>query len=135
MSAAKIIFLTAKTSEEKFQKITGAAWSHFEKKEPFFILSPSDEVSEYLDKLLWKYPKNSFLPHVISSTPSHELVVISTKNENLNRSVAVLNLSPSPLIWKDLVKVIYELETPEKQVEVKQKFQVYRKELFSISSM
>lgn len=135
MSASKIIFLQAKTAEEKIQKITEIIHLHFNKKESFFILSPNETTSDFLDKLLWKFPKNSFLPHTISSEPCLDKVVISMKNANLNKAEAALNLTPLPLLWESPLKVIYELETPEKSVEVKQKFQIYRQSNFSISSM
>ncbi len=71
----------------------------FQQAQRQLILVPNAAAADYLDKLLWRFPKESFIPHAIASEPLNAAVVITTTKANLNHASVVINLcsEASPL--------------------------------------
>ena len=88
------IFLTIKDNAAKLQAICDTVQRHFYKAEKMLILVSSDEAAHYIDQLLWKYSEESFIPHAIISSTSHERVAISKVRANLNQAAVLFNLRP-----------------------------------------
>lgn len=107
----QVFFFKVKHNQEKLKTLCEITQKHFEQKQPILIAVPNQESAEYLDKLLWKMPEISFVPHQIVNTPSSEKVVIAIScQENFNLAQVLLNLCPdiSP-IWNAFA-LIYELD-------------------------
>ena len=60
--------------------------------------------------LLWKLPADSFLPHVVSDTPTSEWIAITMQEQqNVNLADRLLNLCPTVLPLSTQVIEIFEL--------------------------
>ena len=125
---SRIIFFEVKTKEQKCLHLVTIATDFFEKKKPLLFKLSSKQGLDYLDRLLWAYPKNSFLPHSIQENPCEELIVLTTSDENLNRAHAIFNLSLNP-ISDFSYRQIYEFEdmtSSEKHAISQKRYQTYK---------
>lgn len=129
MTVTKVIFYQIKLDHTKLIKIIQTAHLHFKKKEPLLIIAPDDKSALFVDDLLWKNPVNSFLPHVISNNFCNDLIVLTTKKNNINNARHIFNLCPTPIIMEEIT-VVYDFEdiTNHLKAEVsKNKYNHYRK--------
>ena len=107
----RVTFFQVKSDGEKREKIIRLAEEYFEKKEPLLIHLPHQKALEYVDLLLWRSPKDSFLPHLIKDEPCKDSIVLTTSGKNPNSARSILNLCPTPVDNKNLSFIkIYELE-------------------------
>lgn len=116
----KIVFFPVKKTSDKLTKITSVATSHFERGEPILFLVQDDTGWEFLDKLFWATPPDSFLPH-----PSK---LIQIRHHLDPAFGAVFNLSPTPL-FQESIKTLYELEdhtSPERLKASQDRYHAYR---------
>lgn len=113
-SKTHVTFTQVRSKQEKITYLLQVAQSHFYKKEPLQIYAEDEKLLQFLDDILWSYPKQSFLPHLLSHEPTDELLVISSHSEPLNEARSVLNFSPSP-IESSYIKIFEteDLYTPE----------------------
>jgi DNA polymerase IIIc chi subunit len=128
MKTLKIIFFQIKKQADKLAHITKTASLHFETRKPLLFLVGDETSQNYLDELLWKEPRFSFLPHVISEIPLEETIVISQKRANLNEAQYIFNLTPNPIFDLEC-KVIYEFDDytdKDKAIISKKKFKLYK---------
>ncbi len=126
MNNSKVFFLKAYTAQEKLKLIQETAQTLFQSGKRFTLLAPSEEALRYLDQFLWNNPVESFLPHQISHRPTEEIVVLTTHADNLNQSIACINVSPSKVTGS--FQEIYELldyTTPAKQEQAELKLKMY----------
>ncbi|MGD0665726.1 MAG: DNA polymerase III subunit chi [Rhabdochlamydiaceae bacterium] len=116
----KVVFLPVKTTSAKLIRITDIAAAHFQKGEPILFLVQDEAAWEFLDKLLWSTPAESFLPH-----PSKLIHIRHNLDDALG---SVFNLCPAPLL-KESIKTLYELEdhtSPEKLKASQERYHTYR---------
>lgn len=128
MQKPKVIFLPIKTNQQKIECICHHAQKHFNQDDKVLIIAPSELAVQYLDELLWKYPNDSFLPHVSMQTPCHDKIVITTFAQNLNHATIVLNLCLDYCPIANNIEIIYELydeTTPEKLEQSKRRKHMY----------
>lgn len=104
-----IIFLKAPDNASKMAHICMTIQSHFDQGHRVLITVPSMEAAHYVDQLLWRYPEESFLPHVISQKPLKESVLITTEQENLNQATVLFNLCPAASPICAQFTTVYEL--------------------------
>lgn len=133
-----VIFLPVKTNQHKIGCICYSIQTHFAKGEAILIIAPSEQAVQYLDDLLWKFPDDSFLPHVVSQSPCKEKVVITTLSQNLNSAKILMNLCPESCSIAEQFEIIYELydEThPEKLEQSKRRHQTYSQKSFNIKDL
>lgn len=132
----KVVFFQIKKSSEKLLKISQTATNHFENKKHLLFMVPDEKVLKYVDDLLWNEPKFSFLPHVISDIPCDDLIVITQKNFNPNRSLHIFNLTQNPIF--DLsCSVIYEFDDSSDNLRFsisQKKFNTYKEKGFFIEA-
>ncbi|MBS3904250.1 MAG: DNA polymerase III subunit chi [Simkania sp.] len=105
----KIFLIPTATTQEKVRTLTTLAAQHFYAKEPFLIVAPDEKALQFIDELLWKEPKESFLPHMISHIPCSSLITLTTIKENLNQASHALNLTTSPFFCPNIT-IIYEFD-------------------------
>lgn len=122
-----IVFFPVKDTPSKLVKLCQIAQQHLEQKEPLLLLVPDQASYNFLDKLLWSSPAESFLPHPTA------LLIISME---LQLSFpTVFNLRPAAYLEKG-VKTIYEFEdhtSSEKLQLSKHRYQTYRDQNFPIA--
>lgn len=137
MNRLKVIFFQVHKPNEKLKKIVEITQFHFQKKEPFLILTENETASEYVDHLLWSFQPTSFLPHTISLTPTPDPIVISHVKNNLNSAFFVFNLNPTPLLIESPFKIIYDFEdmtsAPKNRLSTL-RFDAYKKAGFIIEA-
>jgi DNA polymerase IIIc chi subunit len=122
----KITFFPVKTTNAKLSKIIEMATSHFHKGEPILFFVADEAAWDFLDKLLWATPPESFLPH-----PCNLIQIRHTFDPTMS---TVFNLTPSPLP-PDTIKILYELEdhtSPEKLKASQDRYHTYRKQELQI---
>jgi len=111
LKSIRVNFIQVSSNQMKLSKIAQTASSYFEKKEPIIFKVPHQNAIEYIDLLLWRYPKDSFLPHRLSDSPCDDLIVITSSSENLNQARSIFNLTKDPIDNEsDFFTHIYEFE-------------------------
>lgn len=106
----QVTFHPVKSNADKLKVISELVGEAFAAGQKILIAAPSPEAAAYIDRLLWRMPEESFVPHVVTAKPVQNRVVIAVNpTENLNQAHVLLNLSPtvSPMI--DEFAVIREL--------------------------
>ena len=123
---SKVTFLKAHTPQEKLKILQETVQTLFLSGKRFTLIAPNEEALRYLDNFLWNTPPESFLPHQISSKPTEEIVVLTTQQENFNRSHACINVSMKPII-ADFAEVFELLDytTPAKAEQSDLKLKSY----------
>ncbi len=134
----KITFFQVRNINIKLEKICQTALEFFEKKEPLLIKVPNPASLEFIDQLLWRYPKDSFLPHVIKEAPCDDLIVITRSDENINGSDLVFNLTATPIdLSKHSFNSVFEFEdlsSSQKKQTAKEHYQLYKSQGYTIIS-
>ena len=123
-----VTFFQVKLNQEKLNKICETAQDHFERKVPLIIKAPSSAI-DFIDDLLWKHPKESFLPHSKRNEDPNALIIITDTDEKPNKATALFNLTPYAL-HQEKISTLYEFEdnsTAEKLNLSKERYQTYRK--------
>jgi DNA polymerase IIIc chi subunit len=107
--STKIICLQASSPKEKIHKILSTVHEHYESKKPLLLKTDNKETTDYLDKLLWEYPKDSFLPHSLSFSP--ESIITISSSLTVNPTVySIFNFTKEALIHFPFLSKIYEIE-------------------------
>lgn len=129
-SLRKVTFYRVKDNSAKIQFICTKVQEAFKQEKRLLIVVPNFQAAQFIDTLLWKTPADSFMPHVVSDTPTSEWVAITMQEEqNINQAVRLLNLCPNASPLSQLVSEVYELydesmadkaELSKKRVEVYQ---------------
>lgn len=133
----RVIFFQIQESRQKLKILTETVRSHFEKKEPILLFVEEEKALNFVDELLWKEPRTSFLPHGIFEMPTHELVVITKGKKNLNQAHIAFNLCTTPLFLQEPLKILYEFEdlsSPSKKKFSLERFTSYKSAHYAIEA-
>ncbi len=133
----KSTFFQVKSLQEKLDRITIIAKEYFEKKSHLLIRVPNKEALEYINELLWKYPQDSFLPHVVKDTPCDDFITICESDRNPNKASSIFNLTNDAISSSSFNK-IYELEdtsSTQKNILAQKKYRRYKEMGFTIVSI
>lgn len=134
----KVIFYTVKTLTAKIHYLLQTGSLHFTQKEKLQIIVPDTRALTFIDELFWKEPKESFLPHSVSSPiPFYDLLYICLAEDALEDYSFVFNLCPTPYTPHPRVKVLYELEDcshPDKKALFQTKFKLYQSLGYTLSN-
>ncbi|MGE5196800.1 MAG: DNA polymerase III subunit chi [Anaerolineae bacterium] len=138
----QVIFLRVKENEAKLHRLSSIALEHFIKKERLVILGSDPSACEFVDLLLWRLPREGFLPHCISETPSSEWITIThvCPDFNPDQTLNIFNLKPTSFAfdssWQCRIKIIYDFDdhiSEEKKLASKERYQAYRQAGLPIS--
>ena len=89
----KVTFYRVKNNSAKIQLICRKAQEAFQYERRLLISVPNIEAAHYIDALLWKFPEESFMPHVIAETETQEWIAITSQEKhNINQAPHLLNL-------------------------------------------
>jgi DNA polymerase III subunit chi len=131
-----IIFITVTDNKSKLMQICSIVQRHFSEGSAIQINVPNYEAAQYIDKLLWSNPENSFIPHQTSETFTEERIVITVNSANLNNASVLLNLTPLTVPLPDTFQTIYEfmdLTSETKKQHSLQRKEEYQNKNFAIS--
>ncbi len=120
-------FLPIKSVQVKVQAVCSLVKECFDQGSKVLITVPNDAAADYVDQMLWKYPRESFLPHARSG--ENEAVLISHTHENLNGAETLLNLCPevSPIVTQfKYVFELYDQTQAQKQALSQQRYKFYQ---------
>ena len=126
-SLAKVICLQASSPKEKIHKILKVIHECYEARKMLLLKTESQGTTDYLDKLLWEFPKDSFIPHSLSF-PSESTIIISSSKEIPSSIYSILNFTKESLINFPFLSKIYEIEdltSPEKKQIFEKKYKDY----------
>ena len=87
-----ITFWRVEDNRQKLHCVCHVILNNFRNAKRQIIYAPNEQAAQYLDTLLWTYPKGSFIPHTIAMDPVQAAVVITTTSKNLNQAQIVINL-------------------------------------------
>jgi len=104
-----IIFLRVTDSNTKIRRIVSTIQQHFLSGDSLIIFVPNKQAAEYIDKLLWRSPDDSFLPHIITEESCTDRVVITQATTNINNAKVAINLTPRTCAGNGSFEKIYEL--------------------------
>jgi len=133
----KVVFFSIKLDHTKLIKIIQTVHHHFSKKEPLQMVAHDQKSIKFVDDLLWKHPKESFLPHIVTEVSVKDLIVITTKKQSLNGSFHFFNLLPTPLEIMDEATIIYDFDdstTKEKKKISLAKYHFYKEKNYRIET-
>ena len=131
----RIFFIPILKKEEKITYLTKIVADHFEKGEKLVIQTDREETLQYVDHLLWSYPKQSFIPHALLIKepffPLSETISITKEDltDKIKEPIACFNLTKEPLLNTSWIKV-YEFEDqsdPQKTLLSRYRFASYKK--------
>lgn len=134
----KVTFYHVKDNAAKIQLICSKAKDSFQLEKRLLITVPSFDAAQYVESLLWRFPEESFMPHVIADTTTKEWIAITMQNkDNINQAPRLLNLCPNVSPLSHEVEEIYELYDeahPQKKELSEQRIREYQAKGFLVKS-
>jgi DNA polymerase-3 subunit chi len=129
MSLPTITFFRVRDPKTKIRIICQQVEEAFKQERRILIATPNEEAAKYIDRLLWRVPEESFLPHQIEKGPNQSWIAITTTDtHNWNQASILLNLCAEISPIYDQFEAIHELldEThPEKYQQSQKKWAEY----------
>ncbi len=125
----KVIYFQVKETSTKLKKIVSTAQERFSSKHSLLILAPNASAMDFIDRLLFRTPPESFLPHHAGRETTEEPIAITDQLFNTNQATALFNLTLDPIPATFKIDLIYELEdltSDEAHQAFKKKFTSYR---------
>ncbi len=135
MSASKVIFFHIQDNAKKIQCICDTVRHFFYEDQALLIMVPSDEAAQYVDQLLWRQPKESFIPHMVANSTNDALVAITTTENNVNEAKILVNLLPDCRAIFNKFPVIYDFldgTHPEKKQKSQTRLAYYQEHNYEI---
>ncbi len=109
MKKPSVTFWQVMDSKQKVGCVCQLVHLHFHQAQRQIITVPNQQAAEYLDRMLWHYPKESFVPHAITTAPLAAAVVITTAQANLNEAQVLINLCAGVSPVSHTVGLVHEL--------------------------
>ena len=134
----EIRFLRVADRQSKISRICGAIHEHYSRGDRILVRVADERAAEYIDKLLWLYPKESFLPHEIAYAPTDAHVVITTADRNLNEATILVHLASETSAMLPRFKVVYDLKDETSQAkhsQAERRWQSYHRAKHAVSVM
>jgi len=122
--------------QEKALHVGRLTEKHFNHGQRILVVVANDDMATTLDRYLWTWKKDSFLPHKVMNTGGEfcdEAIVISTVEHNPNNADVLICVSPcSPVFFKDFQNVYDFAETYDAQLAdaARDRFRLYRQHGF-----
>lgn len=110
--------------------------SYFNRGQRILIVVANEEMATSLDRYLWVFKKDSFLPHRVQqqgNDPCDDAIVISTVEHNPNKADVLICVSPcSPSFFNEF-QFIYDFTDtydPQLAAAARERFRLYRQQGF-----
>jgi len=104
-----VTFVKVANTQAKLLAVCSIVQRHYEQGDTLLVMVSGRKASTYVDELLWRSPKDSFVPHVIAEDPCTDAVAITTSSNNLNAANVILNLKEEELSLDNEIEQLYEL--------------------------
>ncbi|MBD1399171.1 DNA polymerase III subunit chi [Pelovirga terrestris] len=130
------IFFVRLARQEKALHIARLTEMHFSRGQRVVVVVADDVMATALDRYLWAWKKDSFLPHKVMSTVGEfcdDAVVISTVEFNPNRATVLICATPcSPDFLKNFQQIYDFAETydPHLAEAARERFRLFRQQGF-----
>lgn len=128
-SDTSITFIKVMNNTAKLQRLSDIVHDTFMKSKKCIIFTDTPNAAKYIDDYLWKFPQDSFIPHVIANQKTDERVVITNEMANLNQAEVAINLTAEALSNLECgiqeIFELYDLTSQEKENISKQKLASY----------
>ncbi len=125
----KVVFFPVHQASAKLECLIRTAESHLDKGHKLIFLTSDAKGAEYIDKLLWSFRPEVFIPHSTDPDTS-DLIYVTHTLHNPIQSHALFNLTPEPLSGPLApITTLYELDdkmTPEKAKLGEHKYHRYK---------
>lgn len=131
MSSPAVYFIRL-DRQEKALHIGRLAEKHFNNGQRVLILVANEEMATTLDRYLWTWKKDSFLPHALQQSADeqgNEAIVISTLEHDSNNAEALICAAPCTPTFFRQFQIVYDFaETYDSQLadEARERFRNYR---------
>lgn len=125
-----IHFLEVSDNQTKTRLLCETIQNQYQLGHSVLVTVANDEAARYVDELLWRFPKESFLPHQIIQKAAPQKIAITTKLENLNKATVLFNLCPaaSPICGQfEDVYEFFDKTHPDKERQSEEKREAYKK--------
>ena len=122
--------------QEKALHVGRLTEKHFNRGQRILIVVADKEMAMTLDRYLWTWKKDSFLPHVLIKSANetvNEAIVISTLEHNPNNADVLMCACPcAPAFFKGFQSVYDFAETYDTQLAdaARERFRLYRQHGF-----
>lgn len=140
MMSLPAIYFVRLEAQNKALHIGRLAEMYFERGQRMLIVVANDDLAISLDRYLWAFKKESFLPHAIhqnnndnDNESADEAIVITTVEHNPNRADVLICGSPcSPSFFKEFQFIYDFAETYDAQLAeaARERFRLYRQHGF-----
>lgn len=138
MDELQVIYFTLKNPKDKLQTLVEVLTGHFAQKQSIHVRAPDRAALNFISDLLWKEPKESFLPHSKEVLlPYQDIIYLSLEGAPLETFSFAFNLCKEPYPKAPGLKRIYELEDlshPHKAAIFQEKFKTYQKAGYTLCS-
>jgi DNA polymerase-3 subunit chi len=130
------IFFVRLEHQEKALHVVRLAEMYFNRGQRILIVVADDDMAMALDRYLWTWKKDSFLPHRVVSTfgeSCEEAIAISTVEFNPNKAVVLICAAPcSPAFLKNFENVydFAEIYDPQLTKSARERFRLFRQNGF-----
>ncbi len=130
------VFFVRLERQEKALHIGRLTERHFDRSQRILIVVVNDDMAASLDRYLWTWKKDSFLPHAVQHSinePCDEAIVISTREHNSNNADVLICATPCSSSFFQDFQVIYDFaETYDVQLAdaARERFRSYRQHGF-----
>ena len=131
-----IVFLTVQNSKEKCLRLGDYIENAFSKGDRVLIYVGNQAVADFVDKLLWTFREESFLPHTLSEKETSDSIVITQTAKNINRATILFNLTSQVPDHIDEFKHVYELKdetSTEKFERSRSRYNQYQLNKYSVA--
>jgi len=135
MSLPAITFVRLER-QEKALHVGRLVEMHFNHGQRILVIVADTDMATALDRYLWTWKKDSFLPHKVMSTNGEscdEAIIISSVEDNPNKAAVLICVSPcSPTFFQNF-QIIYDFaETYDPQLAdtARERFRLYRQHGF-----
>lgn len=131
----KVLFYVVTQPQQKKECICFLAHDGVMKGNNMQFIVEDDAAAKFLDQLLWTFPPESFLPHVVKKLPKQEKIAIFTKDDpKWEKAAVTFNLRSAPIEnAKEVVIEILDKTDPSKEALSNSKLEHYQKEGKAIS--
>lgn len=118
--------LDTQDPHEKLKLVCRLVAKAYEISQSTIVWTPSTKITEQLNELLWDYPVNRFIPHIVGKEPPDHKNLVRISSEQPNDShYLLINLTNQKVGIGGKYERIFEIVLPSEFEESKERFSHY----------
>ncbi|MFT5506765.1 MAG: DNA polymerase-3 subunit chi [Gammaproteobacteria bacterium] len=124
----RVDFYQLNPDRHKFdQVICQLCQKAYESRQPTLLFTHSPEQTSILDKYMWVYKEDSFLPHDVEEDPRIQTpILIQHEHQPIGTRELLINLSSVIPPWFAQFERVIELVTEDNKTNSREHYQFYR---------